>query len=160
MDLSVKINRANALKALQAMPEDLGRAMRLALKAGTRDIQVAARQDHKFTPRSGNADRSISTQVDGLKGRVFLDTGIAPYAPGLHEGTGVHGPRGQAIQIHAKKGQFLRWVYQGKYVYMRSVVIQGIKGDPFLYRAAERERPGFEKRIDRNIAKVIKDRGL
>ncbi len=160
MDLSVKINRANALKALQAMPEDLGRAMRLALKAGTRDIQVAARQDHKFAPRSGNADRSISTQVDGLRGRVFLDTGIAPYAPGLHEGTGLYGPRGQAIRVEPTSKKALRFVKGGKFMFSRGHMIKGIKGDPFLYRAAERERPSFEKRIDRNIAKVIKDRGL
>ena len=156
MQLSLKINRASALKALQAYPEALGRAMRLGLKAGLRDVQVDAVRDHRFTSRSGLTDRSIRTEVEGLKGRVFLDTGVSPYGPFLHSGTGVYGPRGQVIR--PTSGKLLGpWWYKGRKIYVPFV--KGYKGDPFLYRAADRNQAALMSRLNRGIAKVIKTGG-
>ena len=160
MEFRFKFNQEKALRALQGAPKELGRSFSLALKASARDIQAGAIQDHRFTSRSGNADRSVQSNVTGLKGRVFLDTGIAPYSPFLHEGTGVFGPDGQAFTIKPKAGKSLRFVKGGKFRFAKSVIQLGIKGDPYLYRAGNREMVNIGKRLDRAINRVIKDQGL
>lgn len=160
MQLSIKIDRTKALSALQKFPKELGDSLRRTVKAGVRDIQVGAIQDHKFTSRSGNADRSIQTDVNGLRGRVFLDTGIAPYSPHLHEGTGFYGDRGHAYRVEPKKGRALRFVQGGRFRFSRGHLVTGIKGDKFLFRSAEREKPNFEKKVRLAINRTIKSAGI
>ncbi len=157
MELRVNIDRSKALQALREFPQAMGDALRPAVKAGLRDIQVQAAQDHRFTSRSGNLDRSITPDYGpgALQGRVQLDTGIASYGPIQHGGSGVYGPKGQPFTVEAKKGKALRWVMGGRFIFARRVTIQGVKGDPFLYRAADVAQPGIMARINRAIQSVI-----
>lgn len=148
--------------ALRKFPRELGSALRPAVKAGLRDIQVDATQDHVYTSRSGNADRSIAVEIapNNLGGKVFLDTGIAPYGPILHEGSGVYGPKGQAFKVEAKNKKALRWVMGGAFRFARSVVVKGIRPDPFLYRAAHFRLAAVMARFNAAVDRTLKAGGL
>lgn len=162
MLIKADFNQDRALRALRAFPEQVNKQMRLATKISLRDIQVGAQQDHRFVTRGGMADKSIVTQANsnGLGGTVSLDTGIAPYAPFLHGGTGIHGPSGKAFPIQARNGKALRFVAGGRFVFRRRVMNPGIKGDPFLYRSANREEPKITARFEAGISTAIQEGGL
>jgi hypothetical protein len=162
VELKTAINAEAALAALRKFPEATQKQLRLATKISLRDIQVGAQQNHAFTTRGGMADKSVTpaANADGLGGRVFLDTGIANYAPFLHTGTGIHGPSGKPFSIEAKSGKSLRFVSGGRFIFRRRVMNPGIKGDPFLYRAADREEKNIVERFDKAVATAITEGGL
>lgn len=162
MQLQVNINQDKALLALRKFPQALGAALRPAVKAGLRDIQVDATQDHVYTSRSGNTDRSIKVEIapNNLGGKVFLDTGIAPYGPILHEGSGLYGPKGQAFTVEAKNKKALRWVFGGGFRYAKKVVIKGIKPDPFLYRSARHNLAAMMARFNAAVDRTLAAGGL
>lgn len=162
MELKATINAKRALEALRVFPELLGKNVRLATKASLRDIRVGAQQDHAFISRSNNAERSVAAEVNesGVGGRVFLDTGIAAYAPFLHEGTGKYGPKHAPYPIRPTNKKTLRFVKGGRFIYARGVMHPGIKGDPFLFRSADREQENVGKRFDKAVDASIKQGGL
>lgn len=162
MELKTAINGEAALAALRKFPEATQKQLRLATKASLRDIQVSAQQNHAFVSRGGMAEKSIAPEANssGLGGRVYLDTGLADYAPFLHNGTGVHGPSGKPFPIQAKSGKALRFLAGGKFIFRRRVMNPGIKGDPFLYRAADREEKNIGARFDKAVGAAIAEGGL
>lgn len=162
MELKAAINGDAVLAALRKFPEATQKQLRLATKASLRDIQVSAQQNHAFTSRGGMAEKSVTPEANasGLGGRVYLDTGVADYAPFLHNGTGVHGPSGKPFPIKAKNAKALRFMAGGKFIFRRRVMNPGIKGDPFLYRAAEREEKGIGERFDKAVGAAIAQGGL
>lgn len=151
MELGIRINKDRALEALRRFPELLGKNARLATKMSLRDIRVGAQRDHRFITRGGFAEKSISDEVNsnGLGGKVFLDTGIAHYAPYLHTGT-------RPFTIRPVHKQALRFVAGGQFVFARVVHHPGIRGDQFLFRSADRNEQkvvdNYNKAVERSIA--------
>lgn len=89
---------------------------------------------------SGLLRASIATQLgtngDGLAMRV--GSGLY-YALWVHDGTGIHGPRG--MRIYPKKAKFLHWKTKaGASVFRRSTA--GMKPNPYLKNAL----PSFKTR--------------
>jgi hypothetical protein len=162
LEIKAVIKKERALEALRLFPEQMAKNVRLATRASLRDIKVGAQQDHAFTSRGGFAEKSITDQVNGngLGGRVYLDTGIASYAPFLHNGTGRFGPNHKAILIKPVNKQSLRFVLGGKFVFSRAVMNPGIRPDPFLYRSAQKHEAAVGVRFDKAIEKSIKEGGL
>jgi HK97 gp10 family phage protein len=84
--------------------------------------------------KSGKLRDSIRAQITGLhKGVLAVH---APYATYLHEGTGVHGPKGKPYKITPRKKLALNWPGAGHPV--RAVVHEGIKPRDFLRLAMRR----------------------
>lgn len=162
MQLKADINKVHALEALRQFPELMGKNVRLATRASLRDIKVGAQQDHAYTSRGGFAEKSVTDEVNGngLGGRVYLDTGIAFYAPFLHNGTGRFGPAHRAFVIRPVNKQTLRFVSGGKFVFARGVLNPGIRPDPFLYRSAEKNQAKVGERFNAAVTKTIKEGGF
>lgn len=160
MAISASVNFEGLKKALDSAPDAIVRALTTTVRGTVEEIQDEARSDHRFTTRSGMAERSITAVSSGLRGRVELDTGIAPYSPILHNGSGVYGPSGKPIPVSPRRAQALRFVLNGGFAFSKGHEIQGVKGDPFLYRAADRVMPRFTNRVNLAIGRVLRSKGL
>jgi len=91
MRLNISIDARAAQAAFRKAPHVFQKQLRIASKQGLTLIQRHARRNHRFTTRSGMAERSISVKRDRdfiNGGKVFLDTGAAIYGPRLHKGWG------------------------------------------------------------------------
>ena len=64
----------------------LHRNVNLGIKKSATKIQKDATGMHRFTTRSGMAERSVQTAFENLKGVIYLDDGIANYSKFLHNG--------------------------------------------------------------------------
>lgn len=108
------------------------RNLRLAVKDSTEKVAEYARENHRFTSRSGNLERAVDTRFSnhGLVGTVFLNKNRAPYGPFVHEGTPPH-------EIVPKTRKALRWVGGNDFVFAKHVNHPGTKADPFLYEALD-----------------------
>lgn len=151
---TIRISVDGAIASLRSRAQGVVDAARIGLKEGAEIVQAEARQNHpSFTTRSGDAERSVSHRTQGETEVVFLDTGVAAYSPFLHQGTGVYGPSGQPIR--ARNGRALRFEINGVPMFRRQV--RGIRGDQFLYRAADTALPRVTERlrfrVDQAIAK-------
>ena len=104
-------------------------------KAG-KDIQIRAMEHHRFNSRSGRLLGAISYAVHGDQVEISVDTSKAPYAPFIHDGTGIWGPTRRAYAIFPREHMAL--AFDGRFA--RKVVHQGIQADPFLFAAADSEQ--------------------
>lgn len=128
--------------------------LELALLSSMRDIRDRARHNHRFTTRSGETERGIEyEQTSRLSGVVGVTTRIGAY---LHEGTGIYGAKGRPIVIEPRNKQALRWAAGNGFAFVKRVTIRGIKGDPFLYRAARMEAKSVRAKFEAAIQKAIK----
>lgn len=114
--------------------QKMQKELRVAMKISVRDVQEEARENHKFISRTGQAEGSIHTRVNGsgshVEGTVFT---ALPHAVYQHEGTSAHTivPRSKKVlRVFAKRSQ-----------------VSGIKKDPFIYNALEKERPAIVSRF-------------
>lgn len=116
--------------------QKMQKELRVAMKISVRDVQEEARENHKFISRTGQAEGSIHTRVNGsgshVEGTVFT---ALPHAVYQHEGTSAHTivPR--------------RWTDGGQFVFAKRSQVSGIKKDPFIYNALEKERPAIVSRF-------------
>ncbi len=109
--------------------------LRLAIKASVNEVRDEAQIAHNFTSRSGDLERSVETEFsnDGMSGRAYLDTNIAPYAGFVHSGTPAH-------KIFPVRRMALRWPNVGanaSFIFAKVVNHPGTKADPFLFNALE-----------------------
>lgn len=89
MHLEVKIDVQRVLTAMLKAPEAFTKEVRVEMKREMTAIQEDARLHHRFTTRSGNLDRSVSTRVtrSGFSGKTFLNDRLAKYGKFIHNGT-------------------------------------------------------------------------
>lgn len=117
--------------------QKMQKELRVAMKISVRDVQEEARENHKFISRTGQAEGSIHTRVNGsgshVEGTVFT---ALPHAVYQHEGTSAH-----TIVPRSKK------VLRGQFVFAKRSQVSGIKKDPFIYNALEKERPAIVSRF-------------
>ena len=123
--------------------------IRRTLKIYGSKMTEYARANHEFTPRTGNADRSIDSQVDekrigmvfGITNKVAKCTGKwshMQYTPFLHEGTGNGYRRSKA------GGHYSPTIPKTGY---------GILADHFIVRAWDKY---YDKMIE-SIRKALKE---
>jgi len=78
------------LAALVKAPESISQKIRVAIKEEFVEIDRLARENHNYTTRSGNLEKSIDWSVseDGLTATIWLSKtkSNAPYAWRIHEG--------------------------------------------------------------------------
>lgn len=149
MEIRVKLDTSKVLKALNEAPVEVAKACRVAMKKATREIQVEARKkkNHRFTTRSGNLERSISTEVSNpFSGKVFIDLGTAKYGVYVHEGWGTKGRKQSA-------GNTVKNFLFGK---SRKGVKKGWAPDPFLENALEAKRNEVMKLLHDGVANALK----
>ena len=127
---------------MDSINSNLKKRMEEAMAISVRDIQERARSTHRFTTRTGEAERSIEAEVTGsgtsLHGTVGTTRLITIY---LHQGTRPH-------DIEPRSKKVLRWTSGGKFVFAKRAHNPGIKKDPFIFNAADAEADNIRARFD------------
>lgn len=145
--LKVSIDSKAFEKAIKKAPETMRRAIRAGMLEEMTEVQLDAKRTHRFTSRSHNLERSVLVKVsqDGLKGQVYLETGIAKYGPIVHEGR---------KKIRAPRNKVLAFNMPGQGLIFRKEV-KAVKPDRFLFKAFNRRSKriviGLKKAIERGI---------
>jgi hypothetical protein len=155
MQFSLSFDASRLLAALQRFPFQVSKELRIGLKTALRTITTDARLHHRFVTRTGKLERSMRYEVgeSGLEGRAFLDSGIAPHAAPVHEGSRPH-------IIARKTRKTLYWVSGGEKHFSRSVRHPGTKPDQFLFQAAERQRPFVRSMVKDSVLRAFKIAGI
>lgn len=127
---------------MDSINSNLKKRMEEAMAISVRDIQERARSTHRFTTRTGEAERSIEAEVTGsgtsLQGTVGTTRLITIY---LHQGMRPH-------DIEPRSKKVLRWTSGGKFVFAKRAHNPGIKKDPFIFNAADAEADNIRARFD------------
>lgn len=114
--------------------------------------EIANQAQSEAPYRTGNLRNDIQVFDDRLKiaGEARVgNTKLAPYAPYVQNGTGVHGPRKE--RIYPKKAKALKTPYGPR------KSIAGMKPNPYYTRAFEKYTTG--PKLDRAMATTGKDIG-
>lgn len=176
MDMRLDISGATGLlSALQRFPQETEADVHGAVVDSAGMVQARARTTHRFISRSpATLEKSVDTRFpDRMTGEVFLDTGVAPYARFVHEGTKPHVilPKNASLasqQQYAGKFRLpkgsklvLRWATPGGgWAFSRYVNHPGTKPDPFLYEAAAAETSAVIERFGRAVQAAKQRAGL
>lgn len=131
---SHKLNQ-RAITALLSSPS--GPVAKDLFRRGKK-VEAAAKRNLQREPRRVNTGRlrsSINTQLFSLGGKVAVRVGTnVYYALYVHEGTGLHGPKG--AYIYPKTAKFLSWKTR-KGIRIYTVRSQGMRPNPFLKDAVK-----------------------
>ena len=125
------------VRAFEAAPVQTRDMVRRQVKMAVRDVREYARDHHRFVTRSGMTEKSIMNLAKDNQGTVMLTNNIARWQ---HEGT-------KPYVIVPRSKKVLRFAVNKEFVFSKRVRHPGIKADPFLYSAAEKELPKIEKRF-------------
>ena len=160
--LTFEWDNPNALLAqIRSLVRDRGDQIRKvpdsAIRRGT--FELLRRIQAKSPKKTGTLVRSLHADIqrltaDLIEGRVgtWLE-----YARWLEEGTGLYGPRKQAIQIvpRAKKGLFWgAYDDNGGPVVRRRTVVKGIKPIGYFAQAIAEFLPRYVEIIQEELAKA------
>jgi hypothetical protein len=129
------------------MEDEIGPVLDVQL----RDIVTKARAVHKFTNRTGLAEKAIQDKRKNLVGKVFLNTGsphgkIAVYQ---HEGTKDH-------WVAPKVKKKLYWVKDGKGVFSKGHMVRGIKQDQYVFLAGRSMADEVHTAISAAVSKAMR----
>ncbi|WP_378955381.1 hypothetical protein [Pelosinus sp. sgz500959] len=143
------------IQAFERSPNVFAKHIKLALNQNLGDVQNEAKQNHRFTARSGMLERSIQTKDadNNLSGSVYLDLNIAKYGKWVHDGTPRH-------LITPTNRTSLRWATGGGFKFAKKVMHPGTKPDEFLYQALERKEGSIQQRYVDAIFKARNEVGL
>lgn len=155
MEFVVKVDSKKLMQAIKKAPNAVTKELRKGMEKQMKQVQVLARQDHRFTTKSGQLERSINelTNYIGTKGKVFLDDGVAKYGKYVHEGTKAH-------DIKPKNKKSLYFVVGGKKVFSKKIHHPGTKEDQFLYRAFNRSKQRIVEGLNFAYVRALKAAGL
>lgn len=144
MSISVGVSGVGAvISRLSGMQQEIDSRLMDAVNISLRDVQERARAEHRFTTRTGDAERSIEKQDarkagNSITGEVGTTRLITVY---LHQGTKPH-------TIVPRSKQALRWATGSEFQFAKRVHHPGTKPDPFIFRAIDAEKPRIISRID------------
>lgn len=126
--------------------------LRLGIKDAVIEVQDEAQSNHRFTSQSGDLERAVETEFksNGMAGRVYLDTNVAPYAGCVHQGTPAH-------NIFPQQRKWLRWPDGSRFIFAKAVHHPGTKADEFLYKALETKRDEVEDILDRHVDRALEE---
>lgn len=125
MELKIEVQGLDeAISRLDRISRGARQQLRSAMLSSVRDVQRTAREKHKFVTRSGEAERSIESNVqfsgDTWVGTVGTTRKVTIY---LHQGTPKH-------VITPKRKLALRWTAGGKFVLRNGFIIREPNGTP------------------------------
>lgn len=147
MKIALDKDLAKLVYAFEGAPAKTRQVVKQQVLTATRDIQEEARDNHRFTTRSGQTEKQgILKEVNGNTGIIYLGTDVAVY---LHEGT-------QAHKIVPRNKMVLRFVGRAnRFAFAKRVRHPGTEADPFLYRAAEKLEPVIQSRFSAAVGKIL-----
>lgn len=149
MKIKIKIDTDKLVRSFEKAPDETREKLRQAVKTTARDIKARASAEHRYTSRSGTLEREgTAYRADGLRAEIYLDEKAVPYGRYLHEGTKAH-------VIEPRNKQSLRWTQGSGFTFSKRARVSGIRPDPFLYNAAEKEAPAFERRLAAALDEVL-----
>lgn len=138
-----------AVSRLDRISQETRDELKDAMDMSLRDIQEEARQHHRYTTRTGTAERSIDTEAsyrsDNFSGTVGTTRKITVF---LHQGTKAH-------VITPKRKLALRWTNGGSFVFAKRAWHPGTHKDPFIYNALWKKRSGILSRFGRAVRHAI-----
>lgn len=155
--LSVEIDMEKVLRHVEkVLPVQIEKAVNRSLKEATELVKTTAQQEHEYTSRTGKLEREgIATEITKNEGKVMLDKKV-PYGIYQHEGTGVYGRSGRAYNVRPKAKYALCWVAKNGFAYSRGHQIRGIKPDPFLYNALNKNRRDIIRIFQRHVGNAAR----
>lgn len=154
MKLKIKVDTEKLVRAFEGAPDETREKIRQAVKTTAKDIKTRASAEHRYTSRSGTLERSgVHYRVErrvksGAVGYVFLDEEAVKYARYIHEGKRPH-------MVEPRNKNVLRRVNGEDFEFGKRFFVRGTKPDPFLYNAAEKEAPAFERRLAAALDEVL-----
>ena len=155
--LSVEIDMEKVLRRVEKiLPAQIEKAVNRSLKEATELVKTTAQQEHEYTSRTGKLEsEGIATEITKNEGKVMLDKKV-PYGIYQHEGTGVYGRSGRAYNVRPKAKYALRWVAKNGFAYSRGHQIRGIKPDPFLYNALNKNHRDIIRIFQRHVSEAAR----
>jgi len=75
------------ITALHALPDAIRSELESELKGIAAVIENEAKSTHNFVSRTGRLESSVTVDYTDTGIRAYLDTGVAPYAGYIHDGT-------------------------------------------------------------------------
>lgn len=144
-------------RALREEGIRLGRVPERAIQRGAMELQ--ARVQRLAPKKTSTLVRSITTRIERVRDGVILArVGThMHYAPYVEHGTGIHGPKHQAIEIVARKAKGLFWgAYNadGRPIIRRRVRIAGMKPRRPFGRAIADFLPRYREIIRQELEKA------
>lgn len=140
----------NFAKRLKDRADGLRKNVYATLNNWGSDVQIQARQVHKFQTISGALERSVSKKMRNEKNPrvyLYLDRSLANYGKFIHEGTKDH-------EIAPKTKKALRFVGGDGFYFTKGHKVKGIKADPFLKNAIEKKMPDLKTSLELAIRKT------
>jgi hypothetical protein len=77
---------ARDLMGIYEVPDYAEASLMEVMRSGIKKMESYAKRNHRFRSRTGALISSISSEIYGLSGRVYIDDFIAPYGVYVHEG--------------------------------------------------------------------------
>lgn len=153
-DIKIKVTgTGDVISRLDSLPESLRSMLGAAVNVSIRDVQDYARQHHRYTTRTGTAERSISTRRTDTRFTVKGEVGTtSPVTLYLHQGTRPH-------EIKPKHRTVLRWAGSAGWVFAKRVYHPGTAPDSFIYNALDAQKDSILKRIDAAVDMAMKGGG-
>jgi HK97 gp10 family phage protein len=150
MELKLEIfGLDEAVSRLDKVSTETQNKLKDAMDASLRDIQEEARTHHRFTTRSGDAERSIDIDKNYRSGNFYGAVGttrkVTVY---LHTGTKPHA-------IRPKQKLALRWAGGSGFIFAKRVWHPGTKKDPFIFDALNKNRGAIISRFSNAVRTAI-----
>lgn len=145
----ISLEAAGLKRNLSKAPEGIRKKLREVMAISVRDVQERARRTHKFISRTGQAEGSIHTTIEGngehVVGAVFT---ALPHAVYLHRGTRAH-------DILPRSKKALRWSGGNRFIFAKRSHVAGIKADPFIFNAFNKEKSAIISRFKKLTEGVL-----
>jgi hypothetical protein len=77
---------ARDLMGIYEVPDYAEASLMEVMRSGLTKMESYAKRHHRFKSRTGALISSISSEIYGLSGRLYIDDFIAPYGVFVHEG--------------------------------------------------------------------------
>lgn len=149
MKIKIKIDTDKLVRSFEKAPDETREKLRQAVKTTARDIKARASAEHRYTSRSGTLEREgTAYRADGLRAEIYLDEEAVKYARYIHEGKRPH-------MVEPRNKNVLRRVNGEDFEFGKRFFVRGTRPDPFLYNAAEKEAPAFERRLAAALDEVL-----
>jgi len=170
--ITFSVDMSAFANAMNALPEEMAKESRNAIKEGAAILVSAARTEYLAKTRThsknGNkVEKSIQEEIapDGMSGRVFINSEVAPHAVFVHEGTEDHivPKSGHVWGKGTMKGgepAALHFVLGGESYFSKGHKVTGLKPDQFLYRAADKSREKIISMVEEKITTAIHTAGF
>lgn len=164
MGASFKIDISEVKKMFKTLPTDIEEKI---VVQTIKDTAVKGRNELRRATQKG--PRKVKFRTGNLFGSIQMTTlskitikklkaiigwpKTTPYAKWLNDGTGIHGPTKRPIIIKAIRAKALKFSYQGKIMFRKSVRVLGIKPRRFIEDAQKKAEKAFPVILTNNVNK-------